>query len=336
MLVALLVFFGLLLSPEASAQRRWMTELHDTLAVTALSIPGAHDAATSSIRGRGRCQALTIAEQLQRGVRAFDLRPTQQRRPTLGGFRTKGLGNIYHGLKDTGTNLTDVFAGFNAFLEVNPQEFIIVLLRDESDGRYLFRKPTPETFTTALSKFLQTQTRVIDFRAGLRVRDCRGRIIVLCRTGSPTKRAATYLTWNHSLDGSKHCRIYYADDAWVPLAVQDCYAPEMAAKSCSKKEFPARKLITAQNFLDFAASANDVWTINHASAYMGVNNYCQNAEWINTRLCRYISRKAKPFGPTGIVMMDFVGVEKAKYRGRTYQVSGDSLLRAVINNNFRE
>ncbi len=334
-----LLLLCFLLPLQATAQSRWMTTLNDTLPITSLSIPGAHDAATSSIHGRGRCQVLTIAEQLQAGVRAFDLRPTQRRRLTFGGFRTNGLGNIHHGLKSTGISLEDVFSDFNTFLEANPGEFVIVLLRDESDGRYPFKKPAQETFTTAIREFLQTQPKIVDFRADLRLRDCRGGILVLCRTGAPTNRVSTYLTWNHSVEGSYDRRIYYAADTFAPLAVQDCYSPSSA--NCSAEEFPARKLAAAKSFLNFAATKREFWVINHASAYIGTNNYCRSAERVNSDLSHYISgnrihstsETPKPAGPTGIIMMDFAGVEQVKFRGRTYHVSGKSLLRAVINNN---
>ncbi len=316
------LIFSLLLFSAAAAQKRWMTALPDTLALTALSIPGAHDAATSSVHGMGRCQTLTLARQLEAGVRAFDLRPTQRR-------RARGLGNIYHGLKNTGVSLDEAFSDFNDFLDKNPGELIIVLLRDESDGRYLFRKPQTATFTAALRQFLAAQPRVVNFRPDLRLRNCRGGIIVLCRTGSPSDMASTYLSWNHSIEGSRNRHIHYGGHAPAPLAVQDCYSPKSAAADCTDEAFPALKLAAAERFLHLAASQPGLWVINHVSAYVGTANYCRNAAYVNPRLARRLSASA------GILMMDFAGVDSAKYRGKTYRVAGDSLLRAVIASNFR-
>ncbi len=317
----------LTIATNLAAQERWMTALSDTLPLSHLSIPGTHDAATASLRGRGRCQTLTLAEQLAAGVRAFDLRPTQRR----GG---KGLGNIYHGLKNTRVNLDEAFRDFNAFLEQNPGEVIVVLLRDESDGRYLLAKPRRETFTAALREFLKGQPRVVPFQPHLRLRDCRGGIIVLCRTGSSADKAATYLTWNHSIDGSRDRRIHYGDNQATPLAVQDCYAPKIAGKDGNDEAFLQLKLAAAERFLAYAATAHGTWVINHASAYVGKTNYCRHAAHINPRLARRLSTAdIKPKRGYGIVMMDFAGATKAKYRGKTYAVSGDALLRAVIESN---
>ncbi len=342
--LTILLLLPVLSSPIAAlAQSRWLTSLNDTLPLAALSIPGAHDAATSSLRGWGRCQALSIPELLQAGVRAFDLRPTQNRRLTRKGFRFEGLGNIHHGMKDTGISLDEAFACFNAFLEANPGEMLIVIVRDESAGRFLTKKPDAPTFTAALSTFLKSQKRIVPFRAKLRLGDARGGIIVLCRTGSPENMASTYVTWNHSINGSRDRRIHHAPDAAVPLAVQDCYSPS-AAGGCDNADFLARKLRVAEDFLDAAAHADGkMWFVNHASAYVGKFNYCRHAEWMNLRLSDYIRHTAmhaekghfKPEGATGILLMDFAGVDEAKFRGRTYATHGESLLRAVIENNFR-
>ncbi len=336
----LFLLFFCALPFHATAQERWLTALSDTLFLDRLSIPGAHNAATASIRGMGRCQALTLAEQLRVGVRAFDLRPTQDRRLRWGGTEAKGLGDIYHGLKDTNVSLADAFADFNAFLEANPGECVIVILRDESDGRYLFAKPKADTFIQSLRDFLKSQPRVADFSPALRLSACRGRILVLCRTGSPANMVSTYVSWSHNVNGSKDRRVYYAAEASVPLAVQDCYSPKVAG--LDDEAFLNKKVAVAESFLDDAATAAGVLFVNHASAYVGTKNYCRNAAWVNSRLCQYIEGKSphietgrmKADGPTGILMMDFVGVEEAKYRGKTYRVCGNALLHAVIANNF--
>ncbi|MBD5214020.1 MAG: hypothetical protein HDS75_04265 [Bacteroidales bacterium] len=56
------------LSASAAA---WMSELPDFRRIRQMSIPVAHDAATSSVSGLySKCQYLTIAQQWDKGVRA--------------------------------------------------------------------------------------------------------------------------------------------------------------------------------------------------------------------------------------------------------------------------
>ncbi len=348
-LCCLLLFLGFVFGKNAFAQagcekivqaENWMAALSDTLPLTSLSIPGAHDAATCTIHGRGRCQALTIAELLHAGVRAFDLRPTLGSRFMRKAYQSPRLGNIHHGMKSTGLSLKEVFADFNAFLEEHPDEMLIVILRDESDGRYLFREPQKEKYAAALRDFLRTQKRLLDFSDTLRLGKARGSILVFSRNILPGSGIAC-VNWNHSIEGSLSRSIFYGAEQTARLFVQDCYAPKMIATNCSVEDFAQRKLCSAENFLDRTTVDKGTWVINHASAYVGRTNYCRNAELLNIPLARYIrgeeahncSGNRKPLGPTGILMMDFAGVDEARYRGKTYAVGGKALLDAVIENN---
>lgn len=58
----------------------WMSYLPDDALLSALSIPGTHDAATSTLNLWSKCQSLSLGAQLNAGVRCFDLRPTGYRR----------------------------------------------------------------------------------------------------------------------------------------------------------------------------------------------------------------------------------------------------------------
>ena len=98
-----------------------MTAIDDDTKIALLTIPGTHDAATSSCAGPGKCQTLTIPEQLESGVRAFDLRPTMEDNSTLG--------NIYHSILDTGVSMGDAMECFDSFLSAHPGEGIIVIMR---------------------------------------------------------------------------------------------------------------------------------------------------------------------------------------------------------------
>ena len=57
----------------------WMSRLDDNQPVRSVSIPGAHDAATSGVSiSSAKCQSKSIADLFDSGVRAFDLRPRMQ------------------------------------------------------------------------------------------------------------------------------------------------------------------------------------------------------------------------------------------------------------------
>ena len=102
--------------------KNWMASLPDNVYITQLSIPGAHDAATSGVSvSLAKTQTMTISEQWDVGVRAFDLRPKKD-------------GIIYHGIISTGISLSTALGYLKSKLQTNPQEFAIVIMRNESDG----------------------------------------------------------------------------------------------------------------------------------------------------------------------------------------------------------
>lgn len=122
----------------------WMTNLDDNIYISQLSIPGTHDAATKECSlSQGRCQDLTISEQLEMGIRFFDLRP----RSNL---------DIYHGEITCNTTLSAVWDQFNDFLDKNPGEFIFTLIRWENEGDVTlgFGLDAYETFNTNMMNFV--------------------------------------------------------------------------------------------------------------------------------------------------------------------------------------
>ena len=123
----------------------WITPLDDDIYVSQLSIPGTHDAATMNCNlNSGKCQDLSIADQLKMGIRFFDLRPTSGDGETL---------DIYHGSVDCNITLQSVWDTFNDFLANNPGEFIITILRWE-DERAL---DSEANFNKAMSTFVASE-----------------------------------------------------------------------------------------------------------------------------------------------------------------------------------
>ena len=107
--------------------QNWMAMIPGNVKFNHLSIPGAHDAATSACsNSSAKCQAYTVAELLQKGCRALDLRPY---------YNSSSL-EIYHGVASTGVTLANALDAVQSFLTANPTETVFVLLAQEggSDG----------------------------------------------------------------------------------------------------------------------------------------------------------------------------------------------------------
>jgi len=109
---------------RTDAPADWMAGLDDSRGLAELSIPGTHDtgALLEPYAGIAKTQDLTIAEQLDAGVRYFDVRC----RHFQDGFL------IFHGPIDQDQTFAQVLATMYAFLDAHPDEALIVSIQEES------------------------------------------------------------------------------------------------------------------------------------------------------------------------------------------------------------
>lgn len=101
----------------------WMARLPDAALISTLTIPGTHDAGAihEPAPGIAKTQTLTFAEQLDAGVRYFDVRCRN--------FSDQFL--IYHGSIDQDQTFDDVVATMYAFLAAHPAETIVISIKEE-------------------------------------------------------------------------------------------------------------------------------------------------------------------------------------------------------------
>jgi hypothetical protein len=289
----------------------WMETLADDTPLAALSIPGAHDAASSSITAWPswtRTQDKNVAELWNCGVRAFDLRPAL----------VDGELGIYHDKYSAHISLPQIMQALVLALEKHPGEFAIVIIRheEEADGNDPQWKNAMGTYLSSIRPSL------VDYSPALTLGDLRGKILVLSRNEYSGGPVGGYLRgWSHSdrLDSQKSAFITDADGNSSPLWVQDYYHPEGIED----------KWAAVKGLLDATASAGDKGplVINHTSGYLGsLPDYRANAKNINAQAAEYLSSRHVP---AGIVLMDFAGESRSK----GVSVGGDQLVRMLIDNN---
>ncbi|KAJ5606158.1 hypothetical protein N7510_008939 [Penicillium lagena] len=114
----------------------WMHELRDDTLLSALSIPGTHNSPTCHTAPPSvRCQAVSPREQLENGVRFFDIRvqPEAPEDPSKDGlilvhsvFPISLTGNKY---------FRDLMKEVNGFLERNPSETLLISIKREGPGK---------------------------------------------------------------------------------------------------------------------------------------------------------------------------------------------------------
>ena len=162
---------------EAGARaNNWMATLPSKVKFNMLTLPGAHDAATSGVSTDiAKTQSLTIAEQLAAGVRAFDLRP-RYNASSEADIQLDNL-EIYHGIIATGVKWKDAMDGIIQFLKDNPTETVFVNLQKESasgtDYSSVWRTSIRTYLSTNRANVLQQIT------TNTTLSDCRGKVVVV-------------------------------------------------------------------------------------------------------------------------------------------------------------
>ena len=311
-----------------SGDNNWITQLPDNAYASQLSIPGTHDAATGdgTVFSLGKTQSLSLQEQWDMGIRAFDLRPGYKKvRKSL--FKYENELHIYHGIVETKTSFRKAVQVLSDNLAANPGEFAIIIMRFENDSP-LYNKR--DVWNSLMSSFLTSSDfpaeRRIDFRPDLTVGELRGKILVLSRDAyaSTPSTGAFVSGWSHSESGTTSA-VISGKNASATLQLQDYY-------SVGNKE---GKIASILNFADLAAGAEPgVWTINHTSGYVGKIgsdlSIKQNAENNNIALYNYLTGSSKPCGGTGIILLDHAGIHSSG----SFDIYGDLLPQAVIDNNF--
>ena len=322
--------------PQITANS-WMTAIDDDTKIAMLTIPGTHDAATSTCAGPGKCQTLTISGQLEHGVRAFDLRPTMDDNSTLG--------NIYHSILDTGVSMEDAMKYFDSFLKAHPGEGIIVIMRYESERQFLSPSIAEDNYKTAMKNFLWDsriyQSRMAAFNRSMTMKDLRGKILIISRNDlSPVSTFETaYTQWSHSNSVGEALQIY-GTGGLGRIYVQDMYSAEKNGNS-SEADFLAKKKELVCKLLDitvpFKEGDQNNWVINYCSGYAGSvfnsDSYAKNAASTNPAALEHIRANTEK-GFTGIVMMDYAGTDTYEVGGSSFNVSGKSLTEELILNNF--
>lgn len=347
-------------SKEVSGNN-WITPLDDNIYVSQLSIPGTHDAATGDGTdfSIGKTQELTLDQQFEMGVRAFDLRPAVNANKEM---------ILCHGAVATKFKWDQVMERFKMYLTKNPGEFIIVTLRHEEE--YLGTSISHWTNENANEKWqplmreklqaMKDSGLTIDFRPDLTVGDMRGKILFLCRDWTPYDDAKVvvaggYTGWGHSKDGAEVS--IYGPSASGIMNIQDCYAPAESGEwnfwnnTGNVKlvnNFPTVKWNAIETLLNKSMTFHtnpdliNRWSINHTSGYVGsivggiayststTDGYRENAANNNIKLYNKINSSSWQ-GSTGIILSDFVG---ARYSG-DYTVYGDLLPQAIIDNNYK-
>lgn len=217
----------------------------------------------------------------------------------------------------------------------NPGEFAIIIVRHETDGE---KKDIGDLWEVLMDSCLNAEEfsgMLVSFRHSLKVGDMRGKVLVLSRDKylNNKRLVGGYISnWTHSSDIADQKKAIINAKGLIktsPLYVQDFY-------DCTSGKLPT-KLEAMKTMFQEAGKAlsrttgTRTWAINHASGYtrsVSANGNRENAVSTHRVALDFLST-CEPGTPTGIVMMDFAGVDKSG----NYDVQSLTLTNALIANN---
>ena len=329
---------------EEVTGNNWITPLDDNIYVQQLSIPGAHDAAanSTSLMDVGVTQGLTLQEQWDLGIRAFDLRAAWY--DNDGGIFTEEFHGmwLWHGFTRTGLSLDGALQIIKGKLDENEREFAIVQLRHESEAAN--GKDTGRWATDLYNAFSSYLDYIIEWRPDLTIGECRGKIIVLTRDDYNQRSLAGLISnWPENTTGTAN--IATGRSSTCNYYVQDLYEYTLNSGDEKIEAFESLMSTTTQ-FCNSTSEyfMNKSWAMNHISGYSsyfgigGTQEYIWNAEQVALPIQQAIAGLTSP-GPLGMVMMDFAGMRTASgwlgIGGTEQTVNCDLLTQTIIDNNYR-
>ncbi len=277
MISAFLGFTPILTQRNNNLQyQEWMSELSDDIALKNINIPGSHDTLARTSIGdlSGRCQSLSLNDQLNLGIRFLDIRLKLENNVLEG----------YHGFIDQNINFTNVTHTVEQFLNKHPSETIIMSIKEEVDS-----SNSDITFEDALKKHINSSW-IIDRTIPVKLGDIRGKIVLLSRYSNNTIGI-------NGMNGWRNSETFVLND--LNILVQDKYKVN---NSDEKKE----EIIKC-----FNETGHDL-KINFLSAYDTSYFPPSYAPSIAKDINPWINKEISNYSDRGIVLYDFVSDETMK------------------------
>ena len=161
----------------------WMAELDDTAALNEITIPGTHDSGAlhSIAEISGKCQSLSIGEQLKIGVRFLDI-------------RLRLVDNelrVVHSFTDQMTDFEDAAEEMAEFIRENESEFLLVSIKEDADPIRSDRDFAEAAEETLLAYPQVSRACELPETVG----DARGAIHILARYRGATVGLPCYSGW---------------------------------------------------------------------------------------------------------------------------------------------
>lgn len=345
---------------------KWMAALPDRMFVAHVSIPGAHDFATgeenwvtSAANGKATSttQAVTMREQMDRGIRGIDLRPGMY----------DGVLYCNHGLAQTKKTLEEAVKDMVAFLDEHPSEFFVVhffrgnIYRtgEMPSGSGLIGAKGNEASRNQYNELMQKlfdgtyKNYVIDYRPNLTVEEARGRMVLFTRDRIDfvhLSKQARLTNWDAANNDTEVAAIATNESNAMrstKLWVQDLSSGADVTTKVTRFQRQAERMQTMptpKSVYDAGGEYLSEWCMNFTSmeydssesgSSYSTNKYKYGAKAMAPVAIDFLKKNAGA-GPVGIFFSDYVLRTSSQLHNGSDRVPvyGDELVYRIIENNF--
>ncbi|XP_052087385.1 1-phosphatidylinositol phosphodiesterase-like [Mytilus californianus] len=251
-----------------STHTDWMKALDESKSITDISIPGTHEsmASTSAIPWVV-CQSLSLGDQLQIGIRFFDIRCRLYTDDLL----------IYQNMFNLNFQFTQCLTDMADFLDKHPSEFLLVRVRDEYKSYH-----SDKSFSEAVRETLEnSKAKLWSEEKVPTIGQAKGKIIIL-------------YDFSIAKDERRPIGFPYRSLKW--LNTEDLWN---AHRFSEKWNAVKTHLETA-----FSQNKDNQIYLTYNSTALSICTPCCIAKRLNPKLYEYINGQ---HGRFGIIAMDYPG-----------------------------
>jgi hypothetical protein len=296
----------------------------DETKVCKMSIPGTHDTMTGMgfyqptlkyiFNMTAISQLSTLEEQMNCGLRFFDIRPVVGIDTLAQNPADKKILRLAHGMREIDVTFEEAIDQLLSFLTAHPSEFFIAKL--QADNGMEDQKDWPILLNKVMSKPKYQGKFIVNWYPGITVAEMRGKILWLSRYDLRLMNAGfhypiVYCDWpdedpdvKEDLDpvAQRNCAMYNMEDTTIKakLYKQDYYKTTTEKRMRNKQETVIAMMHSAR---EVTATDENIWIVNHCSAYTEVSarGYITNASNLHPKVIENLLANE---GTVGIMPID--------------------------------
>lgn len=271
--------------------KSWMKNVDGSKGLDEISMPGTHDSgATRSIADvSGKCQDLPIKNQLEIGVRFFDMRLQQVNDEFA----------VCHEFINEDLSFDDVLQDCYFFLKENPSEALIMSIKEEAKS-----VSSSKTFTDGLKAKLDRYEEIMYFGNKIPTLDeIRGKIFFVSRFLPNTFGICAKHGWNGDCKNNSNTFDINND---ASLHVQDFYH----FSDVSYKIEEVKKCLEYTS--SYSYSGERTLSLNYFSGYLDDSFPPAYAVPVAKVMNAWAMDNLKDYSATGVAIFDFINKDLAK------------------------